>query len=191
MPRQNNHIALDKPRHHHHHHHTNSSDYHHHHHTNTNSSNYHHSREEKVPSVSIQHDFEHIFRQLYQDIEQSANILQSVRQFKQHIEPGLNEGVFDTQDLQWITEDETNLEKELKTKEEDLRKRKEIYEHSVLKLEKLLDKRKKMIEEGDRQTNVFAYRPELLKKFAQKRAELMKMTEQGKKEVCANKRSVK
>jgi hypothetical protein len=163
------------PQPHHHHKHTSSTS------TNKNA-NTKISRTNEKP-YTISDDFERLFNNLHLEIQEYNNIIDSVQKFSTYIEHGRKEGIFDDQDMEWIEEDLKKLKTEKDKKEQEYKKRKEIYENSVVKLEAVLEKRKKTIEDADRNTGVFNARPDLLKKFAQKRAILMKIIETGKKEI--------
>lgn len=134
-------------------------------------------------TLTSKQDFEQLFAKLNQDIQQLDNTIHSVEQFLQHVAAGIPDGVFDDQDRIWVEDDLKRLRAERQAKDADRQNRQEIYEQSVLKLERILNQRKQIIEDADRQTDVFRMRPELLKKFAQKRATLMKLVEQGKKDL--------
>lgn len=138
---------------------------------------------ESTDSVNISNEFEELFKTLKTDIEECTKVIHAVEEFKKYVETGLKDGIFDQQDMQWIEEDLKALVADKTHKETEYLKRKEIYEKSVLSLQNILDQRRKIIETADEQTEVFRSRPHLLKKFAQKSATLMKMVEQGKKDL--------
>ena len=128
-------------------------------------------------------DFEKLFDTLKLEITEYIHLIEAVQKFSAYIARGHQEGIFDDQDLSWVEDDLKKLMTEKNKKEIEYQKRKEIYENSVVKLEKVLEKRKKIIEEANQQTHVFDFRPDLLKNFAQKRAALTKIIEQGKKDL--------
>lgn len=132
---------------------------------------------------NIQNDYEHIFRALQDEIKEHQKIIKALELFRQKVTQGLKDGIFDDQDMQWIDDDLQHLLQEKEHKEKVFQQKREIYENSVLKLESILEKRRNVIEEVDSHTNIFSARPELLKKFAQKRATLMKIVDQGKKDL--------
>jgi hypothetical protein len=133
--------------------------------------------------TSTLNDFEILFRNLQHEIYEYNKVIESVQSFKAHIEQGLRDGVFDNQDIQWVEEDLKTLMEDKEKKEVEYNKRKEIYENSVLKLENILEKRKQIIEDADKNTHIFSNRKDLLKKFAHKSATLLKLIEQGKKDL--------
>lgn len=128
-------------------------------------------------------NFENLFLDLHKEIQNYNNVIQTIQQFKSYIEQNLNDGIFDEEELKWINEDLENMTEIRDKKESEYLKKKEIYETNVLRLENILNKRKQIIDEADSKTGVFNIRPELLKKFAQKRALLMKMVDQGKRDL--------
>ena len=148
--------------------------------------NTNHSNHTQTPLSSKTNDsvnFEILFLDLHKEIQNYNSVIQTIQQFKSYIEKNLNDGIFDEEELKWINEDLENVTEIRDKKESEYFKKKEIYETNVLRLENILNKRKQIIDEADSKTGVFNIRPELLKKFAQKRALLMKMVDQGKRDL--------
>ena len=132
---------------------------------------------------NITNNVENLFIDLQKKIQEYNDTIEAVEKFFLCIEEGKKEGIFDDQDIGWIEDDLKCLRDQRLQKETEYKKRKELYDNSVVKLEDVLERRKILIEEADQQTGVFNMRPELLKKFAQKRATLMKIVDQGKQDI--------
>jgi chromosome segregation ATPase len=128
-------------------------------------------------------ELDQLFKHLQDEIQNYDVLCHSVQTFKQYIEQGVEEGIFDQQDIQWLDEDLLNLKREKEEKEHNLKLKKETYNGSVTKLEHILKRRTQLIEEADKVSQMFRFRPNLLKKFAQKRVTLMKIVEQGKQDL--------
>jgi len=139
--------------------------------------------QKKIESPSLQNEFENLFFNMRNEIQEYMKVIDSLHKFRQYIDQGVRDGVFDEEDRRWIEEDLQKLTLEKDKKEIEYNNRKQAYEGSILKLENIMNVRKQIIEEADKNTNVFSSRPELLKKFAQKRANLIKIVEQGKKDL--------
>jgi len=133
------------------------------------------------PNLKI--DYETLFHTLQVEIANYAHMIQSVQNLKRKIEDGMSEGVFDAEDLNWVDHDVQLLCNQKTQKEHEYQQKMQIYQTSVLKLEQIIDKRKQILESADQQWKVFDNRPNLLQNFAQKNASLVKLIEQGKKEL--------
>lgn len=124
-----------------------------------------------------------IFSRLESEINHYNSLLESVAHFKEQVESGLRQGIFDNQDLEWIETDVQRLIKERDERVKEYERRKNLYDNSIVKMEDILNRRKEIIEETDKKYGVFKQRPELLKLFAQKRASLIRTVEQAKNEL--------
>lgn len=131
----------------------------------------------------IQDEFEQLFSNLKQEIQEYNALAQSVQSFKQYIEHGMKEGIFDKEDAEWIDTDLKGLLESKKSKEQELVVKETLYRNSVLKLEDILARRDNVIEEAEQNTRALSLRPELLKHFAKKRARLMTMVDAGKQDL--------
>lgn len=128
-------------------------------------------------------DFERMFSKLKQEISECQTLIQSVQSFRQYIEHGLKDGIFDQEDLDWVEADLKELSATKEKKEQELVSKENIYKNSVLKLEEILERRTDAIEQAEQSTRALSMRPDLLKHFAKKRAHLMMMVDKGKQEL--------
>lgn len=133
--------------------------------------------------MSSREQFEQLFVTLKREIHEITQLLQSVQSFRSYIERGIKDGTFDAEDLTWVEEDIRQLETSKKQKEQELIEKEQIYTNSVLKLEEILDRRKNIIESAEEQTHALSLRPNLLQNFAKKRAQLMKLIDQGRRDL--------
>jgi len=131
----------------------------------------------------IPDEFERLFAHLNQEIQEYHALSQAVQSFRQYIEHGMQEGIFDTEDTEWIDADLKGLLESKRNKEQELITKETLYRNSVLKLEDILTRRDNVIEEAEQNTRVLSLRPELLKHFAKKRARLMTMVDVGKRDL--------
>ena len=131
----------------------------------------------------VENEFDQLFANLKKEIIEYNTLVQSVQSFKEHIEHGMKEGIFDKEDMEWIESDLKQLQLNKQQKEQELLAKENIYKNSVLKLEEILDRRKNAIEAAEQSTHALSLRPELLKNFAKKRAHLMMMVDKGKKDL--------
>jgi hypothetical protein len=134
----------------------------------------------------VENEFDQLFANLKKEIVEYNTLVQSVQSFKEHIEHGMKEGIFDKEDMEWIDSDLKQLQLNKQQKEQELLAKENIYKNSVLKLEEILDRRKTAIEVAEQSTRALSLRPELLKNFAKKRAHLMMMVDKGKKDLQLN-----
>ena len=131
---------------------------------------------------SIEEKLEETQRTL-KDLDSS---IEALLKFQQRIAAGLHEGVCDAQDLEWVTEEVTAKQRERQELHESYSRSKKFYDTSLQQLLQILSRRNELIEEADSHSHVFGCSPGLLRKFAQKRALLMRMIEQTKKEFDPN-----
>jgi len=131
----------------------------------------------------VNDEIEQLFTSLRQEIVEYQTLVQSVNSFKQYIEHGLNDGIFDQEDLEWINSDLSDIIQRKEQKEQELSQKEDLYKNSVLKLEAILDKRKEAIEQAEHNTHALSLRPRLLQNFAKKRAHLMMLVDKGKKDL--------
>jgi flavin-dependent dehydrogenase len=137
----------------------------------------------RAHSSRVNDEFEQLFVNLKQEIIEYHTLVQSVQAFKQYIENGVKEGIFDREDMDWIESDLKELLIAKEKKEHELRQKEDLYKNSVLKLEDILARRKDAIEDAEKNTHALSLRPELLKHFAKKRAQLMLMVDKGKQDL--------
>lgn len=128
-------------------------------------------------------EVESLFQSLRQEIAECTERVQAVQAFRQYIEAGVRDGVFDQEDLAWINQDLAQLTAEKEQREQELQRKETLYRNSVQKLEVILEQRRGVIEEAERHTQALRLRPHLLQQFAKKRAHLMLMVDQGKKDL--------
>jgi hypothetical protein len=136
-----------------------------------------------LQSAHIENEFDQLFANLKKEIQEYNTLVQSVQSFREHIEHGMKEGIFDKEDMDWIESDLKQLQLNKQQKEQELLAKEDIYKNSVLKLEEILDRRKNAIEVAEQSTHALSLRPDLLKNFAKKRAHLMMMVDKGKKDL--------
>ena len=145
----------------------------------------------KFQTSHVENEFDQMFTDLKKEIDEYKTLVQSVQSFKEHIEHGMKEGIFDKEDMEWIESDLKQLQLTKQQKEQELMAKEDIYKNSVLKLEEILDRRTNAIEAAEQTTHALSLRPELLKNFAKKRAQLMMMVDKGKKDLQLNDNNVK
>jgi DNA repair exonuclease SbcCD ATPase subunit len=131
----------------------------------------------------VNDEIEQLFKSLRQEIGEYQTLAQSINSFKQYIEHGLNDGIFDQEDLEWINSDLSDIIQRKEQKEQELIQKEDLYRNSVLKLEEILDKRTEAIEQAEQTTHALSLRPNLLQNFAKKRAHLMMLVDKGKKDL--------
>jgi chromosome segregation ATPase len=107
------------------------------------------------------------------------HILHALLQCRRQLEQATSEGCFDAQDLEWVDDQIAVYEQQKKAIHDKI----ETYERSVVKMEEILTKRRDILEQVDRETNLFTDCPELLKKFAQKSANLINMINKAKEDL--------
>lgn len=127
--------------------------------------------------------YEELFSKLQEEIEEYDRKLESTKRFLSIIKKNQEAGLFDDQDAGWLEEDIADLEEKKRVRVEEYTRRRELYENSIVKMEKILEKRKRIIEDENGHSNVLQNRPDLLKKFAEKRATLIKTIKQAKVEL--------
>jgi len=121
-----------------------------------------------------------VLSKLKHEISRKKSMLDSLKQFRTIIKTHQSEGLFDDEDLKWVDDDINSLSEEIANLQIDYQNRKEIYDNSIVRLEHILNHRKKVIEEAEESLNIFHHRPHLLKKFSQKHVVLIKTIEQAK-----------
>ena len=136
-----------------------------------------------TPSARVHDEVEGLFQALRQEIAQCHERVHAVQAFRQHIEAGVRDGIFDQEDLEWLNRDLTQLLEEKEQRERELAHKEHMYKNSVQKLEVILEKRRDVIEQAERDTQALTLRPHLLQQFAKKRAHLMMLVDQGKKDL--------
>ena len=112
--------------------------------------------------------------------------MKSLRVFKEHIQKGLEQGIFDKEENDWVDIELERIHDLKKTCETDLMRKEDIYMNSILKLENLLEQRRLAIEKAEKESCVFEQCPLLLQRFAAKRANLMKIVDKGKQDLQNN-----
>ena len=127
--------------------------------------------------------YQELFAKLQAEIDEYDRELKAVKKFHATVKKNQESGLFDDQDIKWIDADIEDMEEKRRVRVEEYNRRKDLYENSIVKMEKILEQRKNIIEEVDSESNVFQNRPELLKKFAEKRATLIKTVKQAKVEL--------
>lgn len=136
-----------------------------------------------LQSSHVENEFDQLFSNLKKEIHEYNTLVQSVQAFREHVEHGMRDGIFDKEDMEWIESDLKQLQFNKQQKEQELLAKEDIYKNSVLKLEEILDRRKNAIEVAEQSTHALSLRPDLLKNFAKKRAQLMMMVDKGKKDL--------
>lgn len=121
-----------------------------------------------------------VLSKLKHEISRKKSMLDSLKQFRTIIKTHQTEGLFDDEDLKWVEDDIEVLSAEISDLQADYQSRKEIYDNSIVRLERILNHRKKIIEDAEESLNIFNHRPHLLKKFSQKHVTLIKTIEQAK-----------
>ena len=137
---------------------------------------WHHKKENSLNSDEMKEMFK--AQQLI--IQGHERTIESLQIFKKHIAKGLERGIFDKEENEWV-EDELKRITDLKTNcQNDLSKKENLYLNSILKLENLLEERRIAIENAENESCVFEQCPRLLQRFAEKRANLIKLVDKGK-----------
>ena len=126
---------------------------------------------------------EDMFRAQHLLIEEHDRTIKSLQTFKQHIEKGLKEGIFDKEENEWVDAELKRITDIKNSCQEELSKKEDLYLNSILKLENLLEQRRIAIENAEKESCVFEQCPRLLQQFAEKRANLMKLVEKGKQDL--------
>lgn len=137
----------------------------------------------------IQDEFELLFAHLKQEIQEYHALVQSVHVLKQYVETGMQEGIFDREDMEWIDADIKGLLELKEKKTQELVAKETLYRNSIVKLENMLTQRDQIIKKADQDTNVLSLRPDLLRRFAKKRAHLMTIVDAGKRDLQKSDRS--
>lgn len=143
-------------------------------------------QEQKTQSNSPD-DFQILFRDQRAKLQEYDETLGSLQIFKQHIDLGHQQGIFDEEEINWIDAENKRICELKIICETDLLQKEDLYTNSILKLEQLLEKRRIAIEEAEKEASVFTKCPHLLQQFAEKRAKLMKLVEKGKAELVNEK----
>lgn len=146
----------------------------------------HHPSIQNLQPQHVGNEFDRLFANLKREIDEYNTLVQSVQAFRQYVDHGLKDGIFDQEDMEWIDTDLKNLLLNKEKKEQELLSKENLYKNSVLKLEDILARRKDAIEVAEQNTHALSLRPELLKHFAKKRAQLMMMVDKGKQDLQMN-----
>lgn len=128
-------------------------------------------------------NIEDMFQTLRQDLHTQRALLSDLQTFKDFIERGRTDGIFDQEDCDWVQSECQSVQSYISQRETELARKEELYKNSVQKLEQILLQRKDIIEAAEDQTHVLSQRPQLLEHFAKKRAHLMMLVDQGKKDL--------
>ncbi len=136
--------------------------------------------------------FEEQIRAISKHIKQIHESIASVNVLFARIKEEIDKetGTFDTEDLEWVQSkiEELNknveqAESEKANKEQEYQRKKNMYDSSIVKMKHILLRRKQILEEVDNVSQVFLVCPDLLKKFAKKRATLSQMVEESEREL--------
>jgi hypothetical protein len=127
-----------------------------------------------------------MFQSQHLILEGYEQTINSLRVFKEHIQRGLEQGIFDKEENDWVDAELERINDLKKTCEDDLTRKEDIYMNSILKLENLLEQRRLAIEKAENDSCVFEQCPRLLQRFAEKRANLMKIVDKGKQDLQNN-----
>ena len=128
-------------------------------------------------------EIKEMFQSQHIVLEGYEQTIKSLRVFKEHILKGLEQGIFDKEENDWVDIEMERIHGLKKTCEEDLTRKEDIYINSILKLENLLEQRRLAIEKAEKESCVFEQCPRLLQRFAEKRANLMKLVDKGKQDL--------
>ena len=128
-------------------------------------------------------EIKEMFQSQHQMLQGYEQTIQSLRVFKEHIQKGLEQGIFDKEENDWVDVELERINNLKKTCQDDLTRKEDIYMNSILKLENLLEQRRIAIEKAEKESCVFEQCPRLLQRFAEKRANLMKLVDKGKQDL--------
>ena len=128
-------------------------------------------------------EIKEMFQSQHQILQGYDQTIKSLRVFKEHIQRGLEEGIFDKEENDWVDVELERISDLKKICADDLIRKEDIYMNSILKLENLLEQRRLAIERAEKESCVFEQCPRLLQRFAEKRANLMKLVDKGKQDL--------
>jgi hypothetical protein len=94
---------------------------------------------------------------------------------------------FDKEDLSWVDNDIGALSKELHALRKEFEEKSQLYNRTLVDMQKTLDMRVEILNKVDEETNLCNLRPTLVKLFAEKQCELIKSMEECRKKVYDHK----
>lgn len=114
-----------------------------------------------------------MFQELKNRIQEHNAKLESLQNLRTAVLENKNNS-FDKEDLQIIEDISKNTSTEMLNLKRELDQRESLYKNTILKLHQTLSVRQTVLEEQNDKTQVLSKHPDLLKKFANKQAQLVK-----------------